>query len=188
MSICFVWAWKDWSWVRILDPMLSQWIQYGWSLRIWGWSQPHGFLCVIAASNVSALVLDVATVGCFLELQETRPELSWTITGCWAMSVCASTPVQVYPSCELDLSSPSTKDLILVAYIYRMTCCAVVKCALPRLQLNWLRYCMAYETSGWVAVAAYIMDPTAVRYGNFSICVFSLHCGAEILGQDNMWI
>src|SRR5882672_3736528 len=118
----------------------------------------------------SASVLDVATVGCFFELHETRPEPRLNvypdIEQC--VSVHAPQSESTHPVRFMS-GPPSTSERVFVAYRYCMTCCAAVQCACPGSQLNWLRCCMEKATSGWVAVAAYIMDPTAVRYGIFFI-------------------
>src|SRR6266481_638807 len=54
-----------------------------------------------------------------------------------------------------------------------MVHCTVVQWAFPGLQLNWLRCCTVKATSGCMAVVAYMMHLTAVRYGILDIRILS---------------
>ena len=68
---------------------------------------------------------------------------------------------------------PKTSVQCLVAYRYRIVRCAAIQWAFPGLLLNWARCWTAKATLGRVAVAAYMIDPTVVRYGIFFIRSFS---------------
>ena len=122
----------------------------------------------------SASVLDVATVGCFFELQEMSPEPRLNTYPEMDRRVSLHAPQSESTQPVRVMSGPpKTSVRCLVAYRYHIVCCAAVQWEFPRLLLNWARCWTAKATSGRVAVAAYMIDPTAVRYGIFFIRSFS---------------
>ena len=59
--------------------------------------------------------------------------------------------------------------------------CAAVQCARPGFDENWLRCCTANATSMCVPLVAYMIEPTAVRYG---ICAISTLSSSVVSESD----
>ena len=122
----------------------------------------------------SASVLDVATVSCFFELHKMSPEPRLNAYPEMDRSVSLHAPQSESTQPVKVISRlPKTSVQCLVAYGYRIVRCAAIQWAFPGLLLNWARCWTAKATSGHVAVAAYMIDPTVVRYGIFFIHSFS---------------
>jgi len=103
----------------------------------------------------------------------------------WAMSVCAA-PQPSLPILWAWSQFSSIRPHFLVAYIYRNDMLCSGQMCIARLQLNWLRYCMAYETSGWVALQHTLWILQQWGMGIFHLC-FLLFTGGLRSWQDNMW-
>ena len=132
MSICFVHMRNEGSQVSIFEPTLSQYMRKGvFCSKLRRLRRLHIHMASFALWQLamySASVLDVTKVSCFFELHEMSPEPRLNVYPETDQHVSVHAPQSKSTQPVRVISRPPrTSVRFLVAYRYRIVCCAAVQ-------------------------------------------------------------